>query len=191
MSSSTSHSQVALVSAARHGDPSAWQVLVDRHDRLILAVCRAHRLSPHDVEDVRQTTWLRAIEHLVRVQDPERIGAWLATVARRECLRVLRQAARMRPSDDDELLQSRPHDVPGPDEQVLASERCAAVRVSVTSLAERDRTLLARLYAEDQSSYAEIGRQLQMPIGSIGPTRGRVLERLRRQESLVNLAAAA
>jgi RNA polymerase sigma factor (sigma-70 family) len=191
MTSPTSQSQAALVSAARDGDPSAWRALVDRHDRLILAVCRAHRLSRHDAEDVRQTTWLRAVEHLVHVQDPERVGAWLATVARRECLRVLNQAARARPCGDDELLQRQPADSPSPDEHALASERRAAVRASVTCLADRDRSLLAQLYAVAEPSYAEIGRRLEMPVGSIGPTRARVLERLRRHEPLATLAAAA
>ena len=182
--------EAAVIAAACRGDRSAWQTLVDRHDRVVVAICRAHRLSPQDVEDVRQTTWLRAVEHLPALKQPERMRAWLGTIARREALRVLEQAARVRPCDD-ELIQRQPDGAPAPQEWVLARERRAAVDAAVTSLRDRDRALLRQLYSDGEPSYAEIGRSLRMPIGSIGPTRGRVLERLRRQQPIVELAAAA
>jgi len=176
----------ALVQAARDGDQAAWSALVERYDRVIVSISRAHRLGHHDVDDVRQTTWLRAVEHLDRLQDPERIGAWLATVARRESLRLLRAAGRVRPCDH-KTLEREPDISPPPDVRVLASERREAVRGAVSSLPRRDRTLLGMLFGEAEPSYADIGRTLKMPVGSIGPTRGRVLERLRRQEPLADL----
>jgi len=180
----------ALVQAARRRDPAAWEALVERYDRLIRAVCRSHRLADADADDVRQTTWLKAVEHMDRLHDPRRVGAWIATVARHECLRVLRHGARVRPCHD-EVLHRVPDPSAAPDARLLASERRAAVRSALTSLPEDDRTLLGVLFAEADTSYADVGRALRMPIGSIGPTRGRVLERLRRREPLAHLMAAA
>jgi RNA polymerase sigma factor (sigma-70 family) len=179
-----------LVAAARAGDPAAWRALVQRHDRRIAAVCHGHRLSSADAADVRQITWLRAVEHIDRLHDPERLGAWLATVARRECLRVIRQATRFRPCDD-ELLRHERDIAAVPDSRLLESERRVAVRTAVTALPRRDRALLTLLYSEAEPSYADIGRSMRMPVGSIGPTRGRVLDRLRRHGRLAELAAAA
>jgi RNA polymerase sigma factor (sigma-70 family) len=182
-------SDAALVLAARRRDPAAWRLLVERYDRLIRAVCRRHRLAGADAEDVRQTTWLRAVEHVDRLQDPQRIGGWLATVARHECLRALRHAARVHPCPD-ELMHGVPDATAAPDAGLLAAERRAAVRTAVATLSTRDRTFLGLLYNERQSSYSEVGRALRMPVGSIGPTRGRVLERLRCGEHLAPLVAA-
>jgi RNA polymerase sigma factor (sigma-70 family) len=184
------HTDTALVWAARRRDPVAWKALVERYDRLIRAICRAHRLADTDADDVRQTTWLRAVEHLERLQDPRRVGAWLATVARNECLRVLRHSSRVRPCED-EVLHAVPDASAAVDARLIATERRAAVRSAVTTLPARDRSLLCLLYDEAEPSYADIGRVMRMPIGSIGPTRGRVLERLRRREQLAHLVAAA
>src|SRR3954470_24288197 len=89
-----------LVRAAADGDQAAWHGLVDRYNGLVWSVARAHRLSTVDASDVVQTTWLRLVEHLGRLQDPERVGAWLATTARRECLRTLRHSARQVPTEE-------------------------------------------------------------------------------------------
>jgi DNA-directed RNA polymerase specialized sigma24 family protein len=129
--------------AARDGDPAAWRALLERYDGVIFAVCRSHRLSAADVADGRQTTWLRAVERLARLRDPQGIDGWLATVARHECLRLLRLAARVEP------------------------------------------------YGDQAPHHADIGRTLRMPVGSIGPTRRRALERLRREGPVARLAAAA
>src|SRR3954447_6349402 len=94
-------SEVAeLVAAAAEGDQVAWNGLVDRFNGLVWSVARAHRLGAADASDVVQTTWLRLVENLGRLQDPERVGAWLATTARRECLRTLRQSARQVPTEE-------------------------------------------------------------------------------------------
>src|SRR3954463_12924980 len=89
-----------LVRAAAEGDHVAWDGLVDRFNGLVWSVARAHRLSPIDAADVVQTTWLRLVENLGRLQDPERVGAWLATTARRECLRILRFSTRQVVTDE-------------------------------------------------------------------------------------------
>src|SRR5918997_3091797 len=94
-------SEVAeLVRAAAEGDQAAWNGLVDRYNGLVWSVARSHRLSMADASDVVQTTWLRLVENLGRLQEPERVGAWLATTARRECLRALRHSARNLPTEE-------------------------------------------------------------------------------------------
>jgi RNA polymerase sigma factor (sigma-70 family) len=180
----------ALVEAARRHDPDAWKQLVERYDRMIFNVCRAHRMFGADADDVRQTTWLRAVEHVGRLQDAQKIGSWLATVARNECLRALSHGARVRPCED-EVMQRMPDLDPAPEERVLAAERRVAVRGAIATLPARDQALLGLLYDESEPSYTEIGRRLQMPVGSIGPTRGRVLERLRGRDRIAGLVAAA
>ena len=178
-----------LIAAARDGDPAAWGELLQRYDGKIVAVCRAHRLSAADVADVRQTTWLRAAERLAGLRDPERLQGWLATVARHECLRLLRLAARVELYGDRYVpLQSDIAE--GPEAQVLASERDEAVRSAVSRLPERDRNLIELLYNDEAPRYADVGRTLRMPVGSIGPTHRRVLDRLRRQGAVARLAAA-
>jgi len=179
-------SDAALVRAARRGDQAAWQTLVDRHGRLLRAICRAHRLNAADTEDVIQTTWLRAVEHIDRIHDLERFPSWIATVARRECLRALRHHKRVRPCDD-ELLQAPTDPASDPPAKVLEAERHGAVRAAVRRLAPRDRSLLGHLFSDSEPSYADIGSSLGMPIGSIGPTRGRVLERVRHFDPVAQL----
>jgi RNA polymerase sigma factor (sigma-70 family) len=183
-------SDAALVHATRARDPEAWRTLVERHDGLIRRVCRAHRLNHADAEDVRQTTWLRAFEHVDRLRNPHAIGGWLAMVARRECLSVLRHSARVCPSDD-EMLERTSAAEAAADAPLLAGERRAAVRRALTTLPARDQALIGLLYGDVERSYADIGRTLAMPIGSIGPTRARALDRLRARAPLVGLAAAA
>jgi RNA polymerase sigma factor (sigma-70 family) len=183
-------SDAALVQATARGDREAWRLLIERHDGLIRAICRAHRLTHADADDVRQTTWLRALEHAAGLRNPQGIAAWLGTVARRECLRVLRDRARVYVCEDA-LLEREGDFEPPADACVLAAERRAALRATVATLAARDRALLALLYDDAEPSYTEIGRTLAMPVGSIGPTRARMLERLRMREPLAGLAAAA
>ena len=189
MAPRTPPADATLVEAARDGDQAAWQALLERYDGTISVVCRAHRLSPADTAEVRQTTWLRAVERLARLRDPERINSWLATVARHECLRLLRLAGRVEPYGDRDVL---PHSdvTEGPEAQVLASERDEAVRAAVSRLPERDRALITLLYGDHALGYADIGRTLRMPVGSIGPTHRRALDRLRRQGPVARLAAA-
>src|SRR6266516_3266327 len=93
-----------LLQAAAGGDQDAWGRLVDRYSRLVWAVARGHRLSQADAADVTQATWLRLVEHLDRIKEPERLGAWLATTARHESLRVIRRGGREQPTDESDLF---------------------------------------------------------------------------------------
>jgi RNA polymerase sigma factor (sigma-70 family) len=165
-----------IVSAAASGDARAWDALVDEFSGLVWAVVRSHRLSDADSADVAQATWLALVEHLDGVREPERVGAWLATTARRKCLRVLRSAKRQVPVGDE--LPELYDEVEVGDDLML-DQRNAALWRALDRLPERDQALLRLLVADPQPSYQEIAAALDMPVGSIGPTRARALERLR------------
>jgi RNA polymerase sigma factor (sigma-70 family) len=174
----------ALMRCARDGDEVAWGTIVDRFAGLVWATTRAHRLSSADAADVTQTTWLRLVEHLDRIQDPERVGAWLATTARHECLRLIRLHGRELPTDEADLFDA-PADDPL-DRRLLTRERDSALHRALATIGERCQSLLRLLASVESPSYEEIGAALGMPIGAIGPTRARCLEKLRRSPELVS-----
>jgi RNA polymerase sigma factor (sigma-70 family) len=170
----------SLVRQATAGDKAAWERLVDQYSRLIWAMTRDFRLSEIDAADVVQTTWLRLLENIGRIEYPERIGSWLATTARHECLRHLTASNKLMLVDDHDATfgHSREYQ-PDVDERLLAEERARAVREALSTLSTRSQQLLELLMADPPVSYTEISDQLGLPIGSIGPTRGRCIERLR------------
>jgi RNA polymerase sigma factor (sigma-70 family) len=157
----------------------AWGGLVDRHSRMLWAIAAQHRLSAADSADVFQTTWLRLVEHMDAIKDPAAVGGWLRTTARHECLRVLRQAQRHVPVGDE--LPEQDDEPWEPAERLVRAERDAALRAAVGRLRASDQALLETLTADPAPSYQEISIALGLPIGSIGPTRARCLQRLRRE----------
>ncbi len=169
----------AVVAAAVDGRSWAWEELLRRFGGMVVAVARSCRLNEADVGDVHQVTWLRLVEHIDRVEQPERVGAWLATTARRESLRLVRVRGRVS-IDHDALLQRCDPAAEPLDTGPLAAERADAVQRAFAQLPPHCRRLLGILAGSDAPSYKEISKALAMPIGSIGPTRGRCLERLRR-----------
>jgi RNA polymerase sigma factor (sigma-70 family) len=172
----------SLVLAAAAGDQRAWDELVDRFSGLVWAIARAHRLGPADAADVSQTTWLRLVEHLHRLRDPEHVGGWLATTARHECLRVIRKANRELPDDMlDTELDPGGEPVPSPEAVVLSNERNHLLWQALNRLSQRCQLLLRALAVSPESSYADVSEALSIPVGSIGPTRARCLEHLRRE----------
>lgn len=168
-----------LLAAAALGDSTAWDTLVARFTGLLWATARAHRLSPADAADVVQTTWLRLVENLDRIDDPERLGGWLATTARRECLLVLRRSHREPPVPTDSVFDHIPDPRGSLDSSLLANERDATLWLLFEELPDRCRRLLRILVADSPLTYADIAHALDMPIGSIGPTRQRCLSQLR------------
>jgi len=169
-----------LIRRAAEGHRWAWERLVAQYSRLIWAMTRDFKLPENDAADVAQATWLRLLEHIERIEHPDRLGSWLATTARHECLRHL--AARKRLvliQDDDDALADAVSHQPEVDERLLADERAQAVREALSRLPWRWQRLLELLMSDPPASYLEISTQLGLPVGSIGPTRGRCLERLR------------
>jgi RNA polymerase sigma factor (sigma-70 family) len=174
-----------IVTAAAAGDARAWAWLQDRFGARIRAVARCYRLAPHDVEDVAQATWLRLLEHIGGIHDANAVGAWLETTARHESLRLLRHAKRERPTDD-RVLAERPTEAVA-EGRLVTAERRAALDAALRQLPGRQRRLLREMLADPTASYTEISATLDMPIGSIGPTRQRSLARLRRDRELVSV----
>jgi RNA polymerase sigma factor (sigma-70 family) len=170
-----------LVRFAAKGDAGAWEAIVERFSDVVWSVARGHGLSPADAADVSQTTWLRLAEHLDRLREPERIGAWLLTTARREAIRVSQQKRRLVPVVPMESLveaRARRATEPEPGEDAGA-ERGAALWRAWERLSGPCKELLRALMANPAPSYQDVSRAFDMPIGSIGPTRARCLERLR------------
>src|SRR5438067_2494501 len=168
-----------LVRGAADGDRMAWERLVDQFARLIWSITAEFKLVESDAADVAQTTWLRLLEHIDRIQYPDRVGSWLAATARNECLRSLSARKRVVLSDDDIELGSAAAHGPEIDERLLADERAQTVREALSRLPRRWQRLLEMLMADPPASYADISDELGLPVGSIGPTRGRCLARLR------------
>jgi RNA polymerase sigma factor (sigma-70 family) len=181
-------SEVAsLVKRAVAGDERAWHDLVDEFGNLVWSIARSHRLCDADAAEVTQTTWTHLVEHAGRLNDPARVGAWLATTARRECLRVLRHGTRLVPSGD--VAHDQIADAPEHGAALMAEERDAALWQAFEALRPRDRALLRMLVADPRPSYEEIGAALDMPIGSIGPTSARALKRLRHEAESLGVTA--
>jgi len=167
-----------LVKNAAAGDQDAWDALVARYTNLLWSVARGYRLERSDAADVVQVAWLRLVEHLPKVRDPERVGAWLATTVRRECLQVIARRRRGSPVDD-EILAGIPDQAPPVDAALLAHEQATALWSAFEEIAPRCQRLLRVLMADPPPSYSDVSVALEMPVGSIGPTRARCLDRLR------------
>ncbi len=178
---------VALVTRASGGDQDAWYELVDRYAPLVYTICTRYRLSNHDIEDVGQNVWLLLVEQLGKLREPAALPGWLATTTARECLRVVTAASkaeRLGTGLDDSVIFVDDAVI---DEEILVAERNAALRVAFAELPPRCQRLLAMLISDPPHSYAEIHRELDIPVGSIGPQRARCLERMRRSSALAAL----
>lgn len=180
----TGASNGQLLAAAAGGDRRSWDALVDRYADLVWKVARSFRLSRADAADVSQATWLRLVEHLSEIRDPDRLGAWLVTTARREALALVRRSARTIPTGDDWRLDTVEDGAEAPDVVVVRAEEGAAVRRAFAYLSANCQRLLTVLLATPAPTYAEVAAVLEMPIGSIGPTRARCLDTLRRRLQL-------
>ena len=178
---------VALVTRASGGDQDAWYELDDRYAPLVYTICTRYRLSNHDIEDVGQNVWLLLVEQLGKLREPAALPGWLATTTARECLRVVTAASkaeRLGTGLDDSVLFVDDAVI---DEEILVAERNAALRVAFAELPPRCQRLLAMLVSDPPHSYADIHRELGIPVGSIGPQRARCLERMRRSSALAAL----
>jgi RNA polymerase sigma factor (sigma-70 family) len=182
-----------LLRRAAAGHPDAWAALVTRYTPLLQARVRRYRLQDADAHDVIQVTWLRLSEHVDRIHTPDHLAGWLAAVVSRECLRVLREAARAVPLEDVGVAVAEKG--AGPEQLAVArltrARQREAVSAALATLDPRRRALLLALFADDGRTYARIARDAGVPVGSLGPTRARVLGQLRRvlERSGADLAA--
>lgn len=171
-----------LVHAARAGDESAWPRLVAQFDPMVRRIARGFRLAPNDVDDVAQATWLKLVAHIGRIREPEALWGWIGTTARREALGV-HQASSTQWLTADPAVFEAPDDE-DPEAQVLAADSRAVLERAMATLPERQRALLTLIVGQERSDYQAISDALEMPIGSIGPTRRRSLERLQRHAEI-------
>jgi len=180
-------SVVALVIRAAGSDPSAWNEIVDRYAPLVWSICTRFQLNSQDTEDVGQTVWLLLVEQLGKLREPAALPGWLAKTTAHECLRVVtaaRKSERLGTTLDDTMQFA---DDTVLEEEVLAAELNAGLRAAFAELPPRCQNLLALLLTDPPLPYAEISATLDIPVGSIGPQRGRCLGRLRRSPALIAL----
>jgi RNA polymerase sigma factor (sigma-70 family) len=181
-------SDAELLAKCKAGSEAAWQQLIRRYQRLIYTVPRRAGLSDDQAADVFQITFSRLYENMGRIEQPDRLQAWLVTTARRETLQVLEQGKRTvsysaSDSDDDDYtdpLAHIPDEAPLPDEVLETLQTSDLVRRALDRLDDRSKTFLTMLFLQDEApSYAEIAARLGISEGSIGPTRMRCLAKLK------------
>ncbi|MCE3553401.1 sigma-70 family RNA polymerase sigma factor [Pseudonocardia sp. RS11V-5] len=172
------------------GEPIAWREVVDRYERLVRSRVRGFRLQPADADDAVSATWLRLAQNAHRIQDADRLPGWLSTVAGRECLRILDRSAHAGVPVED-AGATVPETTPGPEQRALDADIARELRALIADLPRRRRLLIAALFGEDTWSYERISRVTGIPTGSIGPTRARALDQLRRLAVERGLGAAA
>lgn len=187
-----------LVTAARDGDETAWTSLVRRFEPLIASITRGYRLSSDDALDVSQTVWVRLVEHLARLREPRALPGWISTTASRACLDIINTQRRAVAVDPTDLCNpahrhrrvAREDDDHGEiDAELQRRENEQAVRNGLAQLTGSQRRLLILLTAEPAVPYAQISAELGLPIGSIGPTRARYLQKLGKTEAVRRLTA--
>ena len=181
-------SVIALVARVGDGDQEAWDEIIERYSPLVWNICVRYQLNRHDIDDVGQSVWLLLVENIGSLREAAALPGWLATTTRRECLRILR-AGRRHEHAELPLEDQMPPDPAARaiDEDVIVAERNAALRAAFAELPPRCYQLLSMLVSDPPPPYADISDQLGIPVGSIGPTRARCLERLRRSPHLAEI----
>ncbi len=177
----------ALVEACLAGETEAWEALIHRYQRLIYSIPIRAGFSPVDAADIFQSVCLRLFQKLATLRKQEKISSWLMTTTTRECWRVVEKRRReTQPSIYDEdyerdIVNQLASREPLADQQRIDVQRQQAVREAVESLSERCRALITLLfYSKEEPSYADIARLMKLPLNSVGPTRARCLQKLKR-----------
>ena len=182
------HSPAELVDRIREGDGSVWRDLIDQYEPLLRWLARRHGLSAEDAADVVQLTWLRCLEHIDQLTHTDRLGGWLATICRRECMQLTTKKLRELPLAELDMARLI-------DDWAGESDPCAEVarrdehdrlHRAVMALPDRQRTVLVELLGRERQSYLDLSHRLGLPVGSIGPTWQRALDRLRRDSRLAD-----
>jgi RNA polymerase sigma factor (sigma-70 family) len=174
----TASSTTTLLQAAAAGHPQAWRQLMDRYDVQVNATIRTFRLQEADARDAAQATWLRLVEHHGSIRQPESLGGWLRTSARRECLRIIRERSGTDLVADSDVLNV-PDGAADLAQSVVDADAARRLSGLVDRLPARSAALIRGLFTEAPPSYTELARRCGVPIGSIGPTRARALRTLR------------
>jgi len=172
---------IALVRRAAAHDQAAWYEIIDRYAQLVWSICVRFGLSAEDIDDVSQNVWMLLAESIGDLREPAALPGWLAKTTKNECLRVLRVTHRHAhaglPSEDQMPVDPDAVDI---DDEILRAERDAALRAAFAELPRRCRELLSMLMRDPPCRYEDISATLGIPMGTIGPVRGRCLDRIRR-----------
>ncbi|MGD2077588.1 MAG: sigma-70 family RNA polymerase sigma factor [Chloroflexota bacterium] len=171
-----------LISACRSGDDFAWDALVERYQRLVYTIPSRYGLTPAEIDDVFQSTWLSLLRNLETLREPDRVSAWLVTTARRECWERRRGSdyERSVSTDLDTVLRDKETDELTPEEIVGQFRDYQVLQDAIGRLGQRCQNLLRMLYFDASApTYADVAENLDTPIGSIGPMRARCLKKLR------------
>jgi len=180
-----------LVDRIRAGDDLAWRDLVDQCEPLLRWVARRHGMSHEDTDDVIQLTWMRCVEHIDQLTDAERLRGWLTTICRRECIQLATKKRREVPFNDldvTQLLEDR-EGASDPCAEVARRDERERLHHAITALPDRQRTVVVELLRPERQSYHDLSQRLGLPVGSIGPTWLRALNRLRRDPRLAEVSA--
>jgi RNA polymerase sigma factor (sigma-70 family) len=174
-----------LVHRAAGGDQHAWRLLIGRFDATIRSVARRHGLNDADRDEVAQRTWLALSRHIGSLRSHPAIAGWLLTTARHESLRVLASRRRELPCEDP--IEGREPESEPIDEQLIAAERANALHGALARVPVHEQRLLRLMVTHPELSYDELSAKLGIPKGSIGPTRGRCISRLRGDRHLASV----
>jgi RNA polymerase sigma factor (sigma-70 family) len=182
-----------LVERIRSGDAFVWRELVDQHEPLLRRIASQYRLSRPDADDVVQITWLRCLEHIDQLTHADRFRSWLATICRRECLRLATRGRREVALGETAVASLIDSNQAEQDASTEAAHREDNARLNraITALPDRQRVVLLEVLKREGDSYLDISRRLNLPVGSIGPTWQRAVIRLRRDPELADLSPAS
>jgi RNA polymerase sigma factor (sigma-70 family) len=166
----------SLLARCRRGDQRAWRAVVDRYERLVYSIPLQFGLSRADADDIAQTTFAALVRSLDSITDEERLGSWLATVARRQTWRLV-ERRRSQPTTDNDAAVDQ---LSTADDVTSTVDNLQWVHQGLQGLDPKCRALVTALYLGAESpAYTDVARDLDIPLGSIGPTRARCLEKLR------------
>lgn len=175
------------------GDAFAWRELIDQYEPLLRRIARQYRLSSQETDDVVQVTWQRCLEHIDQLAHADRLRGWLATICRRECLRLATKGRREVPLGEATVTVIIDSKQEEQDPSIEAARRDDNARLNraIAALPDRQRSVLLELLEREGCSYLDISRRLGLPVGSLGPTWQRALSRLRRDPWLADLSPAS
>ena len=179
-----------LIRACQAGDGRAWERLLDKYERLVFSISLNYGLTADDAADVTQITFTILLQNLDSLPGGIRLAPWLATVARRHTWRLMARNRREAVSVEEDLAGNEA--LGGSADHVERWEVAEWLNYGLSMLDERCRRLLLALYFDaEQPSYAQVAEHLNMPVGSIGPTRARCLEQMRQSLRAVDVPTAA
>jgi RNA polymerase sigma factor (sigma-70 family) len=180
-----------LVDGIRARDGLAWRAVTDRYEPLLRWLAGQCGLSATDAEDVAQLTWQRCLEHIDQLADPDRLGGWLATICRRECVRLATNSRRdvlLSEADMVRLIDARSEEC-DPFAEAARRDQCDRLYHAIMALPERQRVILVEMLRQEDESYLDLSHRLGLPVGSIGPTRQRAVTRLRLDPRIAELSS--